>query len=167
VAKVDRNGNPLWAQNGVSSDEANFRGVAVATDGVWASGFFQVNDTNSVPARFGTNTLFSDRQSLFGGAGGSTSLLWYPGGVLAKITETTATPSPVTLLNPQDNGANFQFQFLSQSGFNHAILYRTNLAIGIWQTNSTIGGDGTVKTISVPLSLFNGAKQGFIRVSTQ
>ena len=167
VAKFDRNGNPLWAQNGVSSDEANFRGIAVATDGVWASGFFKVNDTNSVPARFGTNTLFSDRQSLFGGEGGSTSLLWYPGGVLAKITETTLTATPVTLLNPQDNGANFQFQFLSQSGFNHAILYRTNLAIGNWLTNSTVSGDGTVKTISLPFSLFSPAKQGFIRVSTQ
>jgi hypothetical protein len=167
VAKFDRNGNPLWAQNGVSSDEANFRGIAVAADGVWASGFFQVNDTNSVPARFGTNTLFSDRQSLFAGAGGSTSLLWYPGGVLAKITETTATATPVTLLNPQTSGANFQFQFLSQSGFMHSILYRTNLALGNWQTNSTVAGDGTVKTISLPFSLFSPAKQGFIRVSTQ
>jgi hypothetical protein len=167
VAKVDRNGTPLWAQNGVSSDEANFRGVAVATDGVWASGFFQVNDTNSVPARFGTNTLFSDRQSLFGGAGGSTSLLWYPGGVLAKITETGTGVLPVTLLNPQDIGVNFQFQFLSQNGFNHSILYRTNLVVGNWQTNSTVAGDGTVKIISLPLSLFGSSKQGFVRVSTQ
>jgi hypothetical protein len=79
----------------------------------------------------------------------------------------TAGPLPTALLSPQDNGVNFQFQFLSQAGFNHSILYRTNLAVGNWQTNSTIAGDGTLKTISIPLSVFSPSKQGFIRVSTQ
>jgi hypothetical protein len=80
---------------------------------------------------------------------------------------TTTTAAPVTLINPQDDGANFQFQFLSQAGFNHSILYRTDLVLGNWQTNSTVAGDGTLKTISIPLSVFNSSKQGFIRVSTQ
>ena len=143
-------------------------GIALATDGVWASGWSLSGQTPPIESTaFGTNNVFSDALFLEGGEGGSTSILWFPAGVLAKITETTAPATPVTLLNPQDNGANFQFQFLSQSGFSHAILYRTNLAVGIWQTNSTVGGDGTIKNISVPLSLFNGAKQGFIRVSTQ
>ena len=70
------------------------------------------------------------------------------------------------MLNPQDNGVNFQFQFQSQSGFNHSILYRTNLVAGDWQTSSTIAGDGTLKAVSVPLSVFTPSKQGFIRVST-
>ena len=73
----------------------------------------------------------------------------------------------VTLINPANAGANFQFQFLSESGFSHNILYSTNLASGIWQTNSTVSGDGTVKTITLPYSIFSPAKQGFIRVSTQ
>jgi hypothetical protein len=46
-------------------------------------------------------------------------------------------------------------------------LYRTNLAIGAWLTNSTVSGDGTMKIISLPYSIFSPAKQGFIRVSTQ
>ncbi|MGH7978850.1 MAG: choice-of-anchor tandem repeat GloVer-containing protein, partial [Limisphaerales bacterium] len=79
----------------------------------------------------------------------------------------SATALPVTLVNPQNNGANFQFQFLSQSGFTHTILYRTNLAVGNWLTNSTVTGNGTVTNISLPYSLFSPAKQGFIRVSTQ
>jgi hypothetical protein len=75
--------------------------------------------------------------------------------------------APVLLFNPSNTGANFQFQFLSESGFNHNILYRTNLATGAWLTNSTVSGDGTVKTISLPYSLFSPSTQGFIRVSTQ
>ena len=74
---------------------------------------------------------------------------------------------PATLLNPQNAGATFQFQFLSQSGFNHAVQYRTNLIAGNWQTYSNVTGDGTLKTIPMPISVFNGSKQGFIRVSTQ
>jgi hypothetical protein len=75
--------------------------------------------------------------------------------------------SPVALLNPQTVGSNFQFQFLSQAGFTHSILYRTNLVAGTWQTYSSIGGDGTLKTISVPFSVFSPSKQGFVRVTTE
>ena len=74
----------------------------------------------------------------------------------------------VTLLNPQLPGANFQFQFISQAGFIHAVQYRTNLVSGSnWQTYSNVTGDGALKTIPIPLSVFNASRQGFIRVSTQ
>ena len=86
--------------------------------------------------------------------------------MLAKITDVLVA-SPVTLLNATNSGANFQFQFLSESGFSHSILYRTNLMVGSWQTNSTVSGDGTLKTISLPRSLFSPSQQGFIRVTTQ
>lgn len=76
-------------------------------------------------------------------------------------------PAQMALLNPVNNGTNFQFQFLTQSGFTHNILYRTNLATGFWQTNSIVTGNGTVTNISLPYSLFSPARQGFIRVSTQ
>lgn len=79
----------------------------------------------------------------------------------------TAGPSRVTLLNPRINGANFQFSFQSQGGFTNTIQYRTNLVSGNWQTYTNIPGDGTLKTIPIPLSVFNPSKQGFIRVSTQ
>ena len=78
------------------------------------------------------------------------------------------TPSPVTLLQPQKNGTNFQFQFASESGFTHAVQYRTNLVTGTgWQTYTNVPGEGSLKTVSIPLSVFGPARQGFVRVSTQ
>jgi hypothetical protein len=162
VAKLDRNGSPLWARNGVSSAFANFRGIGLASDGVWACGFLQI--ANSILAKFGTYSVYSDYQDIGFTLG---TIYYHQGGLLAKITDNAAAALPVTLLNPLNNGANFQFQFLSQSGFTHTILYRTNLTVGSWLSNSTINGDGTVTNISLPFSLFSPAKQGFIRVSTQ
>jgi len=162
VAKFDLNGNPLWARNGVSSAFANFRGIATTSDGVWASGFLKVKDITS-PAQFGTNFVSSD---LYVPGGGLSTIIFTQAGMIAKIGE-AAVASPVTLLSPQTIGTNFQFHFKSQSGFNHSILYRTNLVVGNWLTNSTVAGDGFPKTSSIPLSVFSPAKQGFIRVSTQ
>ena len=162
VAKFDLNGNPLWARNGVSSDEANFRGVATTSDGVWASGFLKVSNLSS-PAQFGTNYVSSD---LYIPGVGIVTIYFTQAGMIAKITESTAA-SPVTLLSPQTTGTNFQFHFLSQTGFTNSVQYRTNLTLGNWQTYTNVTGDGTSKTSSIPLSVFSPAKQGFIRVSTQ
>jgi len=74
---------------------------------------------------------------------------------------------PVTLLNPGDTGTSFQISFQSQSGFTHSVQYRTNLIAGSnWQTYSNVAGDGTLKTIPIPLSVFSPSQQGFVRVST-
>jgi hypothetical protein len=75
--------------------------------------------------------------------------------------------APVRLLNPQTGGGNFQFTFQSQTGFTNAVQYRTSLVGGTWLTWTNLAGDGTVKTVPIPLSLFSPSKQGFIRVSTQ
>ena len=64
-------------------------------------------------------------------------------------------------------GANFQFQFQSRPGSNHAIQYRTNLAAGTWQTYTNFNGDGTLRTMVLPLTTFGTSKQGFVRVQTQ
>jgi hypothetical protein len=166
VAKFDSNGNALWALNGVSPVVANFRGVATASDGVWASGFLQIaNDLGTViPGQFGTNQVGSDAYLPAGS--GSESLVWTRGGMLAKIKEVVA-PLAVTLLNPKIVDANFQFEFQSQSGLTNNILYSTNLANGIWLTNSTVIGNGAVLTNTIPLSVFSPSKAGFVRVSTQ
>jgi len=111
--------------------------------------------------------VLSDPWWLSSGVGGGTAIIWYPGGVLAKVTEGAAAAQPVVILNPQGSGANFQFSFLSQSQFMHAIQYRTNLMSGNWQTYSNVTGDGTLKTIPIPFSVFGSSPQGFIRVSTQ
>ena len=158
IAKFDLNGNPLWARLAESqSSFLNNRDIALASDGVWCCGFF-----NQI-ATFGPTNIGSSA-TLVGSPIGT--VVFHPDGYLAKVT-VSASPLPVTLLNPQIVGANFQCQFVSQSGFNHGILYRTNLVAGAWQTNSTIAGDGTLKTVTIPLSAFNPATQGYIRVSTQ
>ncbi|MEI2722659.1 MAG: hypothetical protein V9H26_03685 [Verrucomicrobiota bacterium] len=146
----------------MSSAFANFRGIATTSDGVWASGFLKIRDLSS-PAQFGTNFVSSDLY--VPGGGGPSPIIFTQAGMIAKIAD-ASTATPVTLLSPQIIGLNFQFQFLSQAGFNHSILYRTNLVAGDWQTNSAIAGDGTLMTIKVPLSVFDLSKQGFIRVST-
>jgi Concanavalin A-like lectin/glucanases superfamily len=73
-------------------------------------------------------------------------------------------PSPVTLLNPQLVGTNLQFSFVAQNGHTNLVQYNTNLLGTNWQTYSTIVGDGTSKTVSVPV---NSPKQEFFRVQTQ
>jgi hypothetical protein len=76
-------------------------------------------------------------------------------------------PTPTQLINAQRAGTNFQFSFLSQAGVTNSVQYRTNLVLGIWLTYSNVTGDGTLKTIPIPLSVFSPSKQGFIRVSSQ
>lgn len=170
LAKFDSNGNALWANEVVSTTTAYPLGVAAVSNGAWLSGWCVSGYyPQTIPTLFGTNDVYSDELFIYGGAGGSTSIVWYPAGYFAEVIDSSSVtgPTPVTLLNATNAGANFQFQFLSESGFNHDILYRTNLLVGNWQTNSTILGDGTLKTVSIPFSLFSPSKQGFIRVTTQ
>jgi hypothetical protein len=74
--------------------------------------------------------------------------------------------SPISLTSPQTIGASFQFAFQSQPGFTYNIEYSTNLVSGHWQIWSNFTGDGTLKQYPVPFSIFNPAKQGYMRVST-
>jgi hypothetical protein len=161
VAKFDRNGNALWALNGVSSLLANFRGIATSSDGVWASGITYVANLTE-PAYFGTHSVEGDGYfSDFG-----SEFIPTQGGLLTEIIETAAA-TPVTLLHPQIVGANFQFQFQSQSAITYNVLYRTNLATGAWLTNANITGNGAVLTNTIPLSVFSPSKAGFVSVTTQ
>jgi hypothetical protein len=167
VAKFDLNGNPLWARNGVSPVMANFRGIATTSGGVWASGFLQTTNelyNGIVPAQFGTNFVASDA-TLVGSPIGS--LVYSVGGLMTKITDSSAAASPVRLIDLLNSGGNFQFSFTSESGFTHYVQYRTNLVSGVWQNYTNLPGDGTLKSVSVPLSIFNGSKQGYVSVTTQ
>ena len=76
-------------------------------------------------------------------------------------------PNPTQLTNAQYIGTNFQFSFLSQAGVTNRVQYRTNLVLGNWLTYSNVTGDGSLKTIPIPISVFNGSKQGFVRISSQ
>ena len=72
--------------------------------------------------------------------------------------------TPVQLANPNRSGGDFQFQFLSQTGRTNVVQSRTNLNLGMWLDRTNILGDGTLKTVILPVS---GAPVEFFRVSTQ
>ncbi len=165
AAQFDRNGTPQWACLAESTnlsievtDAVNFYDIALAPNGVWVCG------VGSGAVYFGTNLVNSAGEYIV--VGNNVILESFNSGMLGMIA-LTQPASPVTLLNPAVAGTNFQFKFLSQSGFTHNVLYRTNLATGSWLTNSTVAGDGTMKTNSIPLSVFSPSKGGFVRVSTQ
>ncbi len=158
IAKFDRNGNPLWVRIAQSkSGFVNLRDIAIDSDGVWGCGLFNQESV------FGNITI-NGQATVVGSPFGY--LVYHPSGWLAKIGG-AATALPVTLLNPSKSGLNFQLSFQSQNGFTHAVQYRTNLAVGSWQTYSNVTGDGSLKTIPVPASVFNSAREGFVRVLTQ
>jgi hypothetical protein len=158
VAKFDRNGNPLWARLAESqSSFLNCRDIAAVSDGVWVCGFFNQFAT------FGQFTI-NGSITVFGFPFGT--ITYHPAPYLAKVTQVTALP--VTLLNSQAGGGTFQLSFLSQSGATHDVQYRTNLVSGLdWQTYTNVAGDGTSKTVSIPLSVFSPSQQGYLRVLTQ
>jgi Concanavalin A-like lectin/glucanases superfamily len=167
LAKFDANGNALWADEAVSSSNVLFLGVALANNSVWVSGWgLSGNYPQPEYTAFGTNHVYSDAQFVFGGAGGGTAIIWYPAGMLAKVNDVPVA-LPVTLFDAANSSVDFQFQFLSESGFSHDVLYRTNLLVGNWQTFSTIAGDGTLKTVFIPLSFFGLSHQGFVKVTTR
>jgi hypothetical protein len=79
----------------------------------------------------------------------------------------TAVAGPTRLINVQRVGANFQFSFFSQTGVTNSVQYRTNLFLGNWFNYSNVSGDGSLKTILIPFSVFNNSDLGFIRISSQ
>jgi hypothetical protein len=147
VAKFDRNGNPLWALNGLSPLLANFRGVATASDGVWASGIVQIFDALQY-AQFGTNSVASDGYLYYYGTG--VTFFFTQGGLLTKITESPVA-SPVTLLNPRRVGTNVQFSFQAAANILYTIQTSTNLASGSWSVFGAVTGSNTTQTISAPI----------------
>jgi hypothetical protein len=173
AAEFDSAGAPQWARLAESTnllaqvtEMINFYDIALAPSAVWVCGF------GNGAAWFGTNLVNSAGAFIATGPeeGGIVPTIYecFNSGMLGMIAE-TAQAEPVTLLNPAVVGGNlqFQFQFLSQNGFTHNVLYQTNLASGQWLTNSTVIGDGTMKLITLPLTLFNPAKTGFVRVTTE
>lgn len=158
VAKFDKNGNALWARTALASNYfVNCRDLAVANDGIWTYGFVMQH------AHFG-NFQVSGTTFIF-----ASELQFLLGGAFGKITEAAAPviPNPITLLSPTNSATQFQFSFNSQSGFTHSVLYKTNLAIGTWQTYSNVTGDGSLKIITIPAATFGGSKHAFVRLSTQ
>jgi hypothetical protein len=83
---------------------------------------------------------------------------------ISEFVVTANGINPVQLANPNRTGGNFQFQFLSQSGKTNTVQSRTNLSLGVWVNRTNILGDGSTKTVILPVS--NGPEE-FFRVLTQ
>ena len=164
LAKFDRNGNALWARMAVAPSTVNFLGIALASDGVWASGWCRSTNTASgyTPTAFGTNNVYGDTQVIT--LGSSVVFVGYAAGVLAKITDVTIPSLAVTLGSQGLSGTNYQFNFISTAGHTNQVQYSTNLATHTWLVYTNIVGDGTLKTISVPAKT---PVQKFFRVITQ
>jgi hypothetical protein len=110
------------------------------------------NVTFSVPVDGNTNliTNFVTQVNLSTGA---TSIFVVTGGA-----------TPVQLVNTHVSGTNLLVSFQSQTGFTNRVQYSTNLTSTNWLTYTNIPGDGNLKNLQVPLSIFGGSPKGFLRI---
>ena len=81
---------------------------------------------------------------------------------LAVQTQASTDPQSTTLLNLALGGAQFQFEFDSQTGTTHNVWSKSVLTDD-WQLHSTVVGDGTRKTVTDTLA----GAQRFYRVSSE
>lgn len=77
---------------------------------------------------------------------------------------TASNPQPAQLLNAQQIGGQFQFEFYAPLGFTNLIQSRTNLTLGDWIDRTNILGDGTLKMVTLPLG---NEPMEFYRVRTE
>jgi len=96
-------------------------------------------------------TIFTNLQQLLWidneGGGGYTGGTFYidnvyfynsAAGVLPKITATLS-------------GGNIQLSFPTQNGSNYTVQYKTNLTDAVWQTLTTVGGNGSAQIVPDPI----------------
>ena len=114
VAKFDSNGNVVWANLASSTSLVNFRGVAVAPDGVWVSGFCKNYTT------FGTKSLYSNVTVEYSGSYGF--LVCQNSGILAKITDVGTPPVITQNLTSETNECGSYFN-LTVTATNAAPMY--------------------------------------------
>jgi hypothetical protein len=72
-------------------------------------------------------------------------------------------PRPVLLLNPRAAAGQFRFEFDTLGGSAYLVQWKNTLSDAIWQTLTTITGDGTRKQVTDSLS----QAQRFYRVQSQ
>lgn len=103
--------------------------------------------------------LFSVDRSTLGSANIVRTLLNDPGSAqaLKAYQERLGTPAPdpeaPVLLNPRLVGGLLQVTFASQSGVTYTVQSRTALAGAAWQdTTMSVAGDGSVKSLDLPVS---------------
>jgi hypothetical protein len=68
------------------------------------------------------------------------------------------------ILAPYRSGSNFVFSFATLNGYNYTVQYSDSLSSPSWQTLQTVPGDGSVHTVTVPLTT---PAQRFFRLLVQ
>jgi len=162
VAKFGPNGIPQWARMAESTNETiavtdlvNLWDVTLAPTGIWVCG------EGSGAVYFGTNLVNSAGEYV--AVGQDVIFEEFQSGMLGMIALTEPL-SPVVLIDPLQSGTNFEFSFISTASHTNYVQYTTSLANANWLPYSTIPGDGTLKSVSVPANQHAAA---FFRVSTQ
>ncbi len=85
------------------------------------------------------------------------------GGAATNSLLGRAINSPL-ILPPATLGTNFSMSFSTLSGFNYLVQYEDTVNASNWQTLQTVIGDGTVKSIAVPVT---GATERYFRLLVQ
>jgi hypothetical protein len=80
------------------------------------------------------------------------------------LDEVSYVPTPIVLTNVVETSSGLTFSFLSEDQLTNTVQYKTNLLTGSWQVYTNIFGDGTLKTVTIPLSTFGPTKTGFVRI---
>jgi len=77
------------------------------------------------------------------------------------VTQASQAPPAAVTITPWEDGGSMYLAFPTTAGVTYEVLYAGGLtSAGSWQTNTTVAGDGTVKTVSDPI----GAGPRFYRV---
>jgi hypothetical protein len=136
----------------------NFDYLEFYVDGNYRSYIDTYSDwtTESYTVPGGTRTLrweyWADNSAV-----GNTNRGW-----LDQVTFTQLPPVQVTSLT--NTGAGFQFQFLSNDGFDHYVEYRDDLATGTWLPYTNLFGNGGLLTVVQPAT---NIQKRFFRVRTE
>jgi hypothetical protein len=80
-----------------------------------------------------------------------------------ELAALSRVPQPVALINPTVVSEQFRFEFDTQAGSSYVVLYKNSIAEPVWQTLTTVVGDGTRKAASDPV----GPGSRFYRVESK
>jgi hypothetical protein len=97
------------------------------------------NGTNVVLSLGGVETLQATAGP--GATGGNVNSHFF------MFVPAVSGPSPFSL-NASVSGNTISIKFPTQSGFNYTVYYSNSLSPASWQTLTSVGGDGTVKTVT-------------------
>ena len=114
----------------------------------WSNGPVWNEGTNNFLVRYAriATTNFSVSTPFLGWQLG---LARYESSATASFTVSNAFSAQ--LLNAQQSGGQFQFEFFAPLGFTNLVQSRTNLTLGDWIDRTNILGDGNLKVISLPI----------------